>query len=127
MLLMQCDVESDLNAIDTDTFERRRGLRVRQHRPIKVLDTLCGRYFGGQTRDISATGLCIELPTHAAVRTGETLYIHVGLNQSGESLANRRQMIPAKVVWTTRPRSNRKTYSAGVEFTAGIGAQLDAA
>ena len=78
--------------------ERRRGLRIRQHRPVKVFEPLGARYFGGQTDDISATGLRVELPAFATVREGETLSIHVGLSRKGESLANRRQMLPARVV-----------------------------
>jgi monoamine oxidase len=107
--------------------ERRRGLRIQQNRPIKVLDTMVGRFFGGQTRDVSATGLKIELPLHATVRKGEMLSIHVGLSQSGEALANRRQMIPARVVWLDRSGADSKMMTAGVEFSSTIGAQLDAA
>jgi hypothetical protein len=106
--------------------ERRRGLRIQQNRPIKVLDPMAGKYFGGQTRDVSSTGLQIELPAHATVRTGEMLNIHVGLSSSGESLANRRQMVPARVVWVNRSLM-KKVMTAGVEFAASIGAQLDAA
>lgn len=106
--------------------ERRRGLRILQNRPIKVLDPTAGKYFGGQTRDVSATGLQIELPAQATVRTGEMLNIHVGLSSSGESLANRRQMMPARVVWVNR-NLVKKIMTAGVEFAANIGAQLDAA
>jgi len=112
---------------ETDGSERRRGLRIAQHRPIKVLDTLGGKYFGGQTHDVSSTGLRIELPAHATVRMGETLSIHVGLNADGSSLANRRQMIPARVVWVNRALAGRKTMTAGVEFATSIGAMLDAA
>jgi hypothetical protein len=116
-----------LTTDESDGSERRRGLRIQQNRPIKVLDTLGGKYFGGQTKDVSSTGLRIELPAHATVRCGETLSIHVGLSASGSSLANRRQMIPARVVWIHRAAAGRKTMMAGVEFAASIGAQLDAA
>jgi hypothetical protein len=112
---------------EADGSERRRGLRIAQHRPVKVLDTFGGKYFGGQTQDVSSTGLRIELPAHATVRMGEMLSIHVGLSTSGNSLANRRQMIPARVVWISRAVAGRKTLTAGVEFAASIGAQLDAA
>jgi hypothetical protein len=107
--------------------ERRRGLRIEQNRPIKVLDSMAGRFFGGQTRDVSATGLKIELPLHATVRKGEMLSIHVGLNNTGEALANRRQMIPARVVWVSRASFEAKFLTAGVEFSTTIGAQKDAA
>jgi hypothetical protein len=110
--------------------ERRRGLRIRQHRPVKIYEPLGARYFGGQTEDISTTGLRIELPAFATVREGETLSIHVGLSQKGQTLANRRQMIPARVVWVRRtPSQNQRpgTVEAGVEFLTGISALLDAA
>ncbi len=127
MTLMMADGLAMGQLDDADGSERRRGLRIAQHRPVKVLGTISGKYFGGQTRDVSSTGLRIELPAHATVRRGETLSIHVGLSADGSSLANRRQMIPARVVWVSRAVAGRKTMTAGVEFATSIGAQLDAA
>ncbi len=116
-----------MGSMEEDGAERRRGLRILQNRPVKVLDSVGGKYFGGQTQDVSATGLRIELPAHAKVRCGENLSIHVGLSISGQSLANRRSMIPARVVWVSRYNPQRKTITAGVEFASSISAQLDAA
>jgi hypothetical protein len=108
--------------------ERRRGLRIRQNRPVKIYEPCAARYFGGQTADVSTTGLRIELPLSAAVRPGKTLNIHVGLNDCGDVLANRRQMIPARVVWVDRPTSRGAgRVMAGVEFLASVAAQVDAA
>lgn len=107
--------------------ERRRGLRIRQTRPVKVFEPGAGRYFGGQTEDISNTGLRIELPMWAPVRAGSNLSIHVGLSRTGESLANRRQMIPVRVVWVNRRAGKNARLEAGVEFLASIAAHLDAA
>ena len=108
--------------------ERRRGLRIRQQRPVKVFEPTGARYFGGQTEDVSSTGLRIELPRYAAVRPGEVLSIHVGLSRSGQTLANRKQMIPARVVWVNRDRARIDgKLEAGVEFLANIAAHLDAA
>ena len=73
-LTFECDALSH----QEDDFERRRGLRVGQSRPVKILDRLGTKYFGGQTQDISSTGLRIELPSYASVRMGETLTILVG-------------------------------------------------
>ncbi|MDB5291833.1 MAG: hypothetical protein JWL69_3074 [Phycisphaerales bacterium] len=110
------------------TLERRRGLRVQQHRPVKVYESTTSRYFGGRTEDVSSTGLRLELPAFAPIRTGETLNIHVGLNAQGETLANRRQMIPARVVWVNRSQSTKRgRLEVGVEFLASIAARLDAA
>lgn len=110
--------------------ERRRGLRVRQDRPVKIYEPLGNRYFGGRTEDVSSTGLRVELPAYATVREGETLFIHVGLSSTGQSLANRRQMLPARVVWLRRSASRASrpgVVEAGVEFLSSIAALLDAA
>lgn len=106
--------------------ERRRGLRIRQARPINVFEPVGQRFFGGRTEDISATGLRIELPVSSTLSPGEMLNVHVGLNHDGARLANRRQMIPAKVVWVDRSESLGYLV-AGVEFLASISAHLDAA
>jgi hypothetical protein len=108
--------------------ERRRGLRIRQARPIKIYEPTVARYFGGQTEDISATGLRIELPLMAPIRAGRLLNVHVGMDDDARSLANRRSMIPARVVWVDRsstPRSSRQI--AGLEFLASLAAELHAA
>jgi hypothetical protein len=124
MLTLTQNVESDLD----DGIERRRGLRINQARPIKVFEPTTSRYFGGQTQDVSSTGLRVELPASMHVRPGKLLSVHVGLSETGQPLANRRQMIPARVVWVTRPtETTARTLSAGVEFLASVAAQLDAA
>jgi hypothetical protein len=69
----------------------------------------------------------VELPAYAPVRVGEVLSIHVGLSASGQSLAHRRQMLPARVVWVNRARRFDAKLEAGVEFLASIAAHLDAA
>jgi hypothetical protein len=108
------------------TLERRRGLRIRQNRPIKVFEPTLGRYFGGQTEDISATGLRIELPMSTPVREGKLLNIHVGLDAAGQTLANRRHMLSARVIWIDRA-SHRTKMFAGIEFLASVAAHVDAA
>jgi len=114
---------------ETTGAERRRGLRIRQHRPIKIFEPAAHRYFGGQTEDVSATGLRIELPRATPVRIGNLLNVHVGLSAQGEALANRRQMIPARVVWIDRATTadGKHKLTAGIEFISSIAAHLDAA
>jgi hypothetical protein len=108
--------------------ERRRGLRIRQSRPVKVFEPLSARYVAGMTRDVSSTGLRIELPASTAVRTGGNLTIHVGVSDQGQTLANRRSMIPARVIWLDRRiEEGRGVVTAGVEFVSSIAAHLDAA
>jgi hypothetical protein len=63
------------------------------------------------------------------VREGKVLTIHVGLNEQGQALANRRAMIPARIVWVERSTDawDKPRVMAGVEFVATIAAHLDAA
>src|SRR5689334_15396357 len=109
--------------------ERRRGLRITQNRPVKVYEPLSARYYGGQTCDISSTGLRVELPASMPVGEGTVITIHVGLNEKGQALANRRAMMPAKIVWLERSQdaNDRPRVMAGVEFVSSIAAHLDAA
>jgi hypothetical protein len=108
--------------------ERRRGLRIQSTRPIKICEPTVSRYFGGQTQDISSTGLRLELPRSLPLCAGKLLTVHVGLSETGQPLANRRQMIPARVVWVNRSADlSQPTLSAGIEFIPTISEQLDAA
>jgi hypothetical protein len=129
MMSLVTDVQPAVT--QSDGVERRRGLRITQSRPIKVLEPTAGRYFSGQTQDVSATGLRIELPARTPARPGKLLSIHVGLSSTGEPLANRRQMIPVRIVWVHRNSNSGDggpaTLIAGVEFLASIAAHLDAA
>jgi hypothetical protein len=122
-------VEDEIDSeLSDDGRERRRDVRVMEKRPVKVYDAAAAKYFGGQTEDISSTGLRLELPAFSPIEEGDTLSIHVGLNRQGESLANRRQMIPAKVVWVNRQdRRINGRIEAGIEFLSNISAHLDAA
>ncbi len=123
----ELDRDSSLQSEEESSWERRRGLRIRQDRPIKVYEPMSSRYIPGQTRDISATGLRIELSASAAVRAGRIVNVHVGLNGDGAALVNRRHMIPAKVVWVDRSIGRQGRITAGIEFVASVAAHLDAA
>ena len=127
-MLLLTESMQDEAGLETDV-ERRRGLRIRQNRPVKIYEPTTSRYFGGQTENISATGLQIELPAYVPVRVGEVLSIHVGTSDGGQTLANRRQMVPARVVWVNRGSrlGARISVSIGVEFLASIAAHLEAA
>ena len=128
MLLIADPMSQHAAAATPDVTERRRGLRVRQNRPVKVYEPTTSRYFGGQTEDVSVTGLRVELPAYAPVRTGDVLSIHVGLDHAGQTLAHRRHMLPARVVWVARDTTRfGGKLEAGVEFLASIAAHLDAA
>jgi hypothetical protein len=115
-------------ASDQLSQERRRGLRIRQARPVKVYEPAMPRYFGGQTEDICSTGLRLELPISTPINPGKMLTVHVGLGDGAQMLANRRQMIPARVVWIDRAEKHAEgRLVAGVEFLSSVAAAMDAA
>jgi hypothetical protein len=116
-----------VEAQDDTLTERRRGLRIRQNRPIKIFDPGIARYYGGQTEDISSAGLRIELPAFTPIRPGKVLNVHVG-SSAGEALTNHRHMLPARVIWIDRgPNIPRGRLLAGVEFLGRAAAVVDAA
>ncbi|MGF1635340.1 MAG: PilZ domain-containing protein [Phycisphaerae bacterium] len=108
-----------------DGAERRRGLRIRQSRPVKVFDARTGRYHAAVTCDVSSSGLQVDLPARCFAEVGHSLRVHVGTGHAGQPLANRRQMIPAKIVWLRRGGEGR--LRAGLEFMSHIACQLEAA
>ena len=82
--------------------ERRRGLRIKQQRPVKLYEPRTARYYPGQTADISASGLRLSLPLSTPIIAGHTLSLHVA---SHCSFASRSQMVEAKVIWMQREGS----------------------
>src|SRR3954469_4597101 len=101
MTLATYDTELD-DTLATINAERRRGLRIRQARPIRVDEPSGARYFGGQTEDISATPRRTDRPTSVQLQPGKGVSVHVGMNRDGSILPNRRQMMSARVVWIDR-------------------------
>jgi hypothetical protein len=82
--------------------ERRRGLRIKQSRPVKIYEPRTSRYFPGQTADISLNGLRLSLPLSTPIVTGNTICLHLSSPHSNCAFASRTQMIEAKVVWMQR-------------------------
>lgn len=121
------------STIQTDQFpvavpgaDRRRSLRVRQARPVKIFNPLARKFLPGKTLDVSSTGLRIELPIASTVASGTLLNVHVGLSQQGSSLANRRRMIPARVVWMHQAGLDHRAV-VGLEFVTSQAASQGAA
>lgn len=127
MTLVWCEWQQGEDR-STASAERRRGVRVRQTRPVKIYDAAAARYVGGRTADVSSTGLKLELPAWTPLLPGKTLSVHVGMSDQGSTLANRRRMIPARVVWVRRDvTDSSNSIMAGVEFISSTSAHLDAA
>jgi hypothetical protein len=102
--------------------ERRRGLRIKQCRPVKVYEPRTSRYFPGQTADISQSGLRLTLPLSTPIVPGNTLCLHIA--NSNSALASRHQMIEAKVIWLQRTSTQ---LMAGLELFSTAAIQSSAA
>jgi hypothetical protein len=127
-MLLTTENARESNEPEAEGSDRRRGLRIRQSRPIKVYEPTSCRFIGGQTEDVSVTGLRIQMPRSAALREGATVSVHVGLDGVGQPLANRREMMPARVVWVDRQADPLGTSLwAGIEWVASLAAHLNAA
>jgi hypothetical protein len=107
--------------------ERRMGVRVRQVRPVKVYEPLSGRFYAGQTRDISSGGLRLDLPASMLLVVGRDICVHVAAAAHGQPLVNRRRMVSARIVWLKRDPAQPGQLMAGIAFQPGIAAHLDAA
>jgi len=123
------DVETSQSGGHVDVHhERRRGMRVRQSRTVKIFEPIAGRYVGGRTIDLSSQGLRVEMPARAGLRQGEIIKVHVGTASGTGAVANRRPMIPARVVWITAKKNTlRPTLVAGLEFEADIDSKIQVA
>ncbi len=104
-------------------LERRKAPRVEQDRPIKVYEPSASRFFGGCTRDVSSTGLQVEFPSFVQLRPGRLINVHIGIHEGGQPLANRRSMIPARVVWMRTSEEANQNVIVGLEFLSYISAK----
>ena len=98
-------------------LERRVGSRVKIARPIKVVDLANGRHIAGRSRDVSSTGMRLELPMTNGMRPGDTVHVDVGMLSGLGPLTGKPRVIPARVVWVNRQHKMlRPLLTAGVEF-----------
>jgi len=117
-MVLVCD--RDLDNDDVLHLDRRRAQRVSQERPVKVYEPAASRFFGGRTRNVSSTGLQLEFPSFVQLRAGRIINVHIGINEGGQPLANRRSMTPARVVWITPDATDPTKLLVGVEFLSYI-------
>lgn len=101
---------------DTLHLDRRRAPRVSQQRPVRVYEPAASRFFGGQTLNVSSTGLQVEFPPFVQLSPGRLVHVHIGIEEGGRPLANRRSMVPARVVWSTQVTEGRECVRVGFEF-----------
>ena len=110
-------------SLDSLFLERRRATRVAQERPVKIYEPYASRFFGGQTIDVSGTGMKLAFPAWAHLNVGRVINVHVGLAAGlGQPLANRRSMIPARIVWIRHADETADQMVVGVEFLTGVSA-----
>ena len=126
-MLLVADTQT-VEALDDVMPERRRGLRIRQQRPVKLFEPSAARYYGGRTEDISAGGLRVELPASTPLMAGKLVNVHIGLRDEDVGFASRRAMLPARVIWIDRgSKAASGRLLAGVQLIARAAAAMDAA
>lgn len=98
-------------------LERRVDTRVKIARPIRVVELNTGRHIAGRSRDVSSSGMKIEIHVSDHVREGDTVRVDVGTLSGIGPLLHRPRVIPARVVWIRREQKLlRPLITAGVEF-----------
>lgn len=106
------------------TLDRRRGGRVNQSRPVAVYEPYASRFYGGETLDVSATGMKLRLAGWVKLPVGRIIDLHAGTETGGLPLANRRRAILCRVVWARLDETGEKPQMvAGVEFLSSINAE----
>jgi hypothetical protein len=125
--MMQVAADVGESIADDARSDRRRGLRVPRKRPVKVFDPVSGRYFPGITLDISGTGLRLGLPLSMPVFEGRVVTVVVGTDVGRDGLTQRKQMIPARIVWLDRRPGTSREVRCGVEFIPHSRAEVAAA
>jgi hypothetical protein len=122
---MHIVTDTPTTTIERSLSDRRRGMRMAQHRPVKVFDPSSSKYVGGHTQDVSPTGLRLELPVSSPLLPGRLVHVHVGVSEGAQGLAQRSGMIPARVVWIDRSAGGA-SMTAGFELVARV-SMMDAA
>lgn len=122
MVLVHDDSSVEIDRSPSMFLDRRRAGRVVQERPVKVYEPYASRFFGGRTIDVSSTGMKLSFPAWVQMNIGRVINVHVGLAVGGQPLANRRSMIPARVVWMNVPPAGEthQGVTVGIEFLTGI-------
>jgi hypothetical protein len=90
--------------------DRRRHPRERLELPCKLFHAATNRYLAGRTRDVSRSGVLIELSPGPAFVPGEPVAIGV----SGAALLAEGDLIAARVVWSEGSREGPRR--AALEF-----------
>ncbi|MCX5660530.1 MAG: PilZ domain-containing protein [Planctomycetota bacterium] len=85
------------SALHPRPAERRRDARRAAVRPIKVRVDGGGKYYAGQTADISSNGALLELAVPTALRPGQIIRVGISWTSHDVVLAGR-SMIEATVV-----------------------------
>lgn len=116
------------DADDTMVIERRYGSRVKIARPIKVVDLANGRHIAGRSRDVSSSGMRLEIPMTNGLKVGDAVHVDVGMLSGIGPLTGRPRVIPARVVWLQRQtKMLRPLLTAGVEFAPDYDALVNVA
>jgi len=77
--------------------DRRRHPRLQVERPCKIYDPQSDKYFAGNTRDLSESGLLIDVPRVLELKPGDRVHVGVAMKRR-QGLLLAKEMIEAIVV-----------------------------
>jgi hypothetical protein len=97
-----------------ESDDRRSDPRVRLCKGVKLLVGDTGRYVGGHTLDISASGLRVRVPGAATLRQGS--HVQVVLDHPSSGVVSAQEMIPARIVWSEADEMYQPTQLAGLKL-----------
>lgn len=122
------DFDLEADSVRPMVLERRSATRIRLSRPIRVIDLVVGRHAAGRSRDISATGMQLQIPMTYQIVPGNTIHVDVGTLSGVGPLSGRPRVIPARVIWIRREgKLLRPMLNIGVEFEPEHDAMMNVA
>lgn len=120
--------DESIGLTDSMLLERRGATRVRISRPVRVIDLAICRHAAGRSRDISSTGMRVEIPASNAIQVGDTIHVDVGTLAGVGPLYGRPRVIPGRIVWIQREgKMLRPMLTAGIEFEVDQDAMMNVA
>lgn len=102
--------------------DRRTHPRLQIERPCKLFDPTSGKYYAGQTRDLSENGLLIDVPRLLELKPGDSVHVGVAMKRR-QGLLLAKEMIEAIVVRSMATVDDHTTLA--VRFDAAVVSAAD--
>lgn len=97
------------------TIDRRYEDRLRDDREVRLFEPHAGRFLAARTVNVSASGLCVVLPTDGGLRVGRIVTLH-GLVMGPRGEWTTARPVNARVVWTDADPESSEAVLVGLEL-----------